>query len=270
MSRPERNGKSAGSPADDEGSRSPALVPPSSLADFDLGGSFRRTFLVWFDDPGERQAVEQLERAIDLSLGALEEPPAAFRRRARAIAAELLGLRDVLADIANEREGSSLSIPDWELARLAASAATAADSWAESVFNAVSDEDTPVAAAHPGDRPAVRETALWAATGSVLAEELREIGRMLFLYARELAHRCGSPRAVAEPPAKVEASAIRRDVRATAADLLHLASFAAATVDEMPFGDPLRGLLEGLVYGLARWVERLCQGLEKLEPEPVD
>lgn len=269
MSRPERKRKPAARRAPGGGSRRPELVPPVGLAGLELGGPLRCTFLVWFDDPGERQAVEQFERMIGPSLAALEPAEPSVRSRVRAIVAELVGLRDVLADIAHEREGSSLAIPEWELARLAASAASAADSWTESIRSALGDADLSMPLGRPGDRPAFRETTLWATRDSPLADDLREVARMLFLYVRELSHRCGSPRAVAEEPTRVEESTIRRDLRATAVDLLHLASFAAATAEELPQGDGLRGLLDGLVYGLARWVERLCRGLEGVEKESV-
>lgn len=248
-----------------DGSEIPELVPPASLADFEIGGPFRWTYLVWFENPDERRALEELGRGVEVALRVFVSAQEASRRRAHAIAADLDELARFLAHVAVSRVHSSLSIPDWQLAHLAAQTGEALTRWAASLATAlgIGELGQPT---EPWDRDrGLRETELWPAEDSPLAEALRSISRMVFSYARRIGNLTSGAQAAASSRTTApgaEASGTYLDIQAAAVDLLHLASFTADTAAELPVGDPLKGLLGRLTYVLARGVEGLCRGLE--------
>lgn len=257
---PDQDGSGGASP----GAPDPASSHASAAPDF--GGPFRQVFLVWFEHPDARRAVEWLGRAVEVSVRAFGTPDIGPERRVRVIAAELDALSTFLIFGVDGRERSELKIPDWELARLAHEAGASLATWADSLRAAIGDLQSPSRGLGSDHHFGVRETALWPAEESELAYELREICRMLFGFNREIGLREAPANASLAQPEIDPESSTRRDVRAAAQDLLHLASFATATTADLPSDDSLQGSLSGLSYRLARMVETLCAGVQASDP----
>ncbi|MCB1053966.1 MAG: hypothetical protein KDD11_00455 [Acidobacteria bacterium] len=225
----------------------------------ELGGPLRQIYLVCFEDPNSRRALSWLARAIESSVRPFGSPDAGPRRRVRAIAAELDALGTFLLFSVDTRQRTELTIPDWELARLAHEAGTALVTWADALRAAIGDPAAPPRELDADPDLGVRETALWPAEETDFATEVREVCRMLFGFNCEVGYLKTPSPSETEPAAE---SPTRRDLRAAAQDLLHLAAFTTTVSRDLPTGDPLHGLLGTLTFRLARLVETLCAGFE--------
>lgn len=236
-------------------------VSPGALCGPNFGGPLREIYLIWFENPDARSAVDWLAQTLEVSVRVFGTPDAGLRRRVRVIAAELDALGIFLLGSVDTRERTELVTPDWELARLAHHAGTALAIWADSLRAEIGDPAAESREIKADPDLGVRETALWPAEEASFATEMREVCRILLSFNSEI----GLPAARSAFPAipsKETESPTRRDVRATAQDLLHLADFTTATTTDLPPDDPLCGPLEALSYRLAHMVEILCAGFE--------
>lgn len=199
--------------------QSPSTSPASTVHG---AGAFREVLLEWFLAPAEEATLRRAGRFLEDLLRRADPLPEgeALRARVSAILGDLEFLAAFLQDNVDVRGRSTLNPSDWELAKKAGRDGMRLMLWAEEIFPKVrGGASVELDAATWEDAFGFRETALWPLAGSADAQALRDLGVLVYAYARE------SQGGEVQLPE----SSTRREVRAAARDLLYLSEFTAQT-----------------------------------------
>lgn len=234
----------------EEPRRDSSSAPPCSGAEPPTRDLFRSALFLWLRDQRARSALETLSAMLDQCLAhlpPLETDPT--EARVKSIVAELSFLTQFLTFGVDAREERYIPPEHWELAQAAGQAGASLASCLEDLC-AITGQPVPELDVNAWEKTlAVRETALWHATGTQEARAVRRIGQMALINAREVK--------ASEPDDAPESSA-RRAAQAAVTDMLHLATFASATALELEAETPPRRVLEALELRLAELAESLC------------